>query len=60
MLAGASLVLGSHSITPTLAPADVREATHPAPIRWNPEGITDPTTGEWFRGRHDEAGQVDR
>jgi len=42
----APAVFRNHSITPTRAPADVRDASHPAPIRRAPEGLADPTAGE--------------
>ena len=39
------------SITPTRAPADIRDASHRHRSDANPEGLADPTAGRWCRGR---------
>jgi hypothetical protein len=46
-------VLRNYSITPTLAPADTRDTSHPAPSGTHCETLADPTTVGLYRRRDD-------
>ena len=54
----AGFVLRNYSIAPTRArQMFVMQATRHRSDA-HPEGLVDPTTGRWCRGRHDETGLV--